>query len=150
MNADWPTIRWAQLNIGRLSPSLSGRKNAMMGWNGNKYTPSNIKGSGEHLCWYLLSNILSTPGTFLGSLCCPGRSSSYFRWMVPKLKSQRPLPWTFSIKLPSCECHWTSIIHQYWFRQWLGAVRQQVIARTNVDPDLCRHKASLDHNEFIN
>ena len=23
--------------------------------------------------------------------------------------------------------------------KWLGAVRQQAIARANVDPDLCRH-----------
>ena len=30
----------------------------------------------------------------------------------------------------------------------LGAVRQQAITWTNVDPDLCRHMASLGHNEL--
>ena len=29
-----------------------------------------------------------------------------------------------------------------------GAVWQQVITWANVDPDLCHHMASLDHNEF--
>ena len=29
-----------------------------------------------------------------------------------------------------------------------GAIRQQAITWTNVDPDLCRHKASLGHNEL--
>ena len=32
--------------------------------------------------------------------------------------------------------------------QQLGAVRQQAITWTNVDPNLCRHMASLGHNEF--
>ena len=30
----------------------------------------------------------------------------------------------------------------------LGAIRQQSINWTNVDPDLCRHMASLSHNEL--
>ena len=33
---------------------------------------------------------------------------------------------------------------QHWFRQWLGAVWQQAIARTNVHPDLCRHMESQE------
>ena len=32
----------------------------------------------------------------------------------------------------------------------LGAVRQQAITWANVDPYLCRHMASLGHNELIN
>ena len=32
--------------------------------------------------------------------------------------------------------------------QWLGAVRQQAITWANVDPELCRHMASLDLNEL--
>ena len=32
---------------------------------------------------------------------------------------------------------------QHWFRQWLGAVRQQASAWANVDPDLCCQMASL-------
>ena len=38
---------------------------------------------------------------------------------------------------------------QHWFREWLGAVRQQAITRVNVDPDLCRHMVSLGHNDLI-
>ena len=41
------------------------------------------------------------------------------------------------------------IISQHWFREWLGAVRQQAITWANVDLDLCRHMASLGHNELI-
>ena len=33
-------------------------------------------------------------------------------------------------------------------QEWLGAVRQQAITWANVDPDLCRHMVSLDHNEL--
>ena len=29
-----------------------------------------------------------------------------------------------------------------------GAIRQQAITRASVDPDLCRHMASLGHNEL--
>ena len=48
------------------------------------------------------------------------------------------------VKLSSDECHWTLLmIIQHWFRQWLGAVRQQAITWANVDPDLCRQMASL-------
>ena len=38
------------------------------------------------------------------------------------------------------------MISQHWFRQWLGAVRQQAITLANVD--LCRHVASVGHNEL--
>ena len=38
------------------------------------------------------------------------------------------------------------MICQHWFRQWLGANRQQAITWTNVDPDLSM--ASLGHNEL--
>ena len=55
----------------------------------------------------------------------------------------------FLVKLPSEESHWTLVmISQHWFRQWLGAVRQQAIALANVDPDLCRHLVSLGHIEL--
>ena len=54
------------------------------------------------------------------------------------------------VELPLYECHWASLmISQHWLRQWLGAVRQQAITWANVDPDLCRHMASLGHNELI-
>ena len=38
------------------------------------------------------------------------------------------------------------MISQHWFRKWLGAVRQQAITWADVDPDLCRHMASLGPN----
>ena len=37
---------------------------------------------------------------------------------------------------------------QHWFRWWLGAIRQQAIIGTNVDPHLCHHMVSIDHNEL--
>ena len=53
------------------------------------------------------------------------------------------------VKLPSGDCHWTIVvISQHWFRWWLGAVRQQTIAWTNVHPDLCRHMASIGRNHM--
>ena len=62
-------------------------------------------------------------------------------------KSSLVLP----VKLLSCECHRTSFVScQHWFKYWLGAVRQHAITWANVvDPYLCRHMASLDHNELI-
>ena len=38
---------------------------------------------------------------------------------------------------------------QHWFRLWLGAIRHQAITWTDVDIDICRHMASLGHNESI-
>ena len=35
------------------------------------------------------------------------------------------------------------------FREWLGAVRQQAITWTNVDPDLSHHMASPGQNELL-
>ena len=54
-----------------------------------------------------------------------------------------------SVKLFSCECHQASLIRSpYWFRYWLGAVRQQAINWANADPDLCCHVVLLGHNEL--
>ena len=53
------------------------------------------------------------------------------------------------MKLFSGECHKTSLMKsQNWFSQWLGAIRQQAISWTNVDPDLCCHMALLGNNSF--
>ena len=41
------------------------------------------------------------------------------------------------------------MITQHWFRYWPGAFRQEFIIWANVDPDLCRHMASLSHNELM-
>ena len=43
------------------------------------------------------------------------------------------------VKLPSCDCHWTTpMISQHWFRHWLDSVKQQTITWE-----------SLGHNEKI-
>ena len=47
--------------------------------------------------------------------------------------------------LPSGGCRWTSLmISQYWFRWWLGAIRQQAIDWANVDLDQCCRMTSQD------
>ena len=40
------------------------------------------------------------------------------------------------------------MICQHWFKQWLGAVRQQAITWANVDWDISRHMATLGRNEL--
>ena len=48
----------------------------------------------------------------------------------------------------SAECHRTSLVRsQHQSRWWLGAMRQQTFAWANIDPDLCRHVASLRHSK---
>ena len=47
----------------------------------------------------------------------------------------------------SGEYNTSLVISQQWFRQWLGAVKQQAITWANVDPDLLRPMASLCHND---
>ena len=55
-----------------------------------------------------------------------------------------------TLKFPSEERHWTLLmLRQHWFRQWLDAVGQQTITRTNIDPGLFRHMVSPGHNELI-
>ena len=58
--------------------------------------------------------------------------------------SYRIVAWKIPVKLPWCECHLISLMKsKHWFRWWLGAVWQQVIAWAYVDPDAYRHIASL-------
>ena len=53
------------------------------------------------------------------------------------------------MKLPFDDWHWTLLmVSQHWFRRWFGSVRQQAITRVSVDTDVCRHIASLGHNEL--
>ena len=40
------------------------------------------------------------------------------------------------------------ILFQYWFGQWVYAIREQAITWANVDPDLLCHMASLGLNEL--
>ena len=41
------------------------------------------------------------------------------------------------------------MISQHWFRQLLGAVRQQAITWAKADSDLCGYMVSLVQNELI-
>ena len=53
------------------------------------------------------------------------------------------------MKLSSDECQWIVLmISQHCFRWWLDAVRQQAINWANVDPDWCRHMASLGRSKL--
>ena len=53
------------------------------------------------------------------------------------------------VKLPSCDCHWSSLmICQYWFRWWLGAVRPQTNIYAKADQEPRRRMASLGHNQL--
>ena len=56
----------------------------------------------------------------------------------------------FPVKLFPGECYRIPlVISHHWFRQRLGAVRQQAIAWANVDQDLCCQMASLRHNVHL-
>ena len=57
-----------------------------------------------------------------------------------------------SILRASCkiELQWVSQNPTDWFRQWLGAVKQQAINSTSVDQDLRHHLATLGHRGLLN
>ena len=65
--------------------------------------------------------------------------SSLFQWLIADV---------FLVKLLMDEYHWPlPMVNQLKFRRWLCVVRLQTIAWAHVDPDLCRHMASLGYNE---
>ena len=77
----------------------------------------------------------------------PVRYSDNFKFAISELIDWYPenFKWNF------CYANVTGphfIIDQHWFRQWLGAIRQQAITWTTVDPDLFPHIVSSDHKEF--
>ena len=91
-------------------------------------------------------------GVGVGSLCldlinslAPARCGSNF-------KSLNVIGWILEhvlLNFSQMIFHRTPLmIRQHWFRWWLGAVRQQDITWTNVDPDLCGHMASPGFNEL--
>ena len=83
---------------------------------------------------------------------CPQRCALYYRFDGQQFSSE--CYWLMVrvslVKLPSDEYHWILLmISQHWCRWWLGAIRHHAITWANVDPDLCCHMASLDHNELV-
>ena len=80
-------------------------------------------------------------GLLIGSWDIWMQFSTLFYWLV-SLDLLTIMPWNKSHKI-------LLIINQYWFRQWVGVVRQQAITWANVDLDLCRHMPSLGLNVFM-
>ena len=59
------------------------------------------------------------------------------------------ISWAHILKLLLDDCHRTHLlISQHWFRWWLGYFREETIKWANIDPDLCRHLAALDHFQW--
>ena len=82
-------------------------------------------------------NIFNSTLKQINSLA-PARCSRNFKSIIFKL---------LTVKLLSGECHRKLLTRsQYWFRQWLGAVRQQTITWANVDPVLYCYMVSPGHN----
>ena len=82
----------------------------------------------------------------------PGRFEWNFRSVIIKLISVIGA-WGISseIAIRWMPFHLTWLaISQLWFRQWLGAVRQQAITWANVDPELHHHMPPLAHNNCDN
>ena len=78
----------------------------------------------------------------------PGRCVSHFKSIIFKLIVQNySLRTHFEIALSWMPQNLTNEKSTL-VREWLGAVTQQAITLANVDPDLCRHMASLSHNEL--
>ena len=79
----------------------------------------------------------------------PWRNGFNLKLVISKLISK------IDVSIISCEItlRWMSqdllMISQHWFKQWLGAVRQQTNIWANVDPDLCHQMSSLDHELHI-
>ena len=56
------------------------------------------------------------------------------------------ISWVFKSTWPCNECQRTWLmLSQHWFRLQVGAVKQQAITWTNVDPVPCHHKVSPGH-----
>ena len=75
----------------------------------------------------------------------PGRCDPASKRAVSEHMLQINFMSTFYEIARSCECHRICLmVSQHWFRQWLGAIRQQAITWPNVEPGPCRHKTSLE------
>ena len=88
------------------------------------------------LCWLIAT--LSTPRRHEYS--CIYLISNFFQWLMAGVSV---------VKLPSNVCHWLKLmITQDWFRRSIGALRQQAIIWTDVDPVLCCYIVSPGHDEL--
>ena len=95
------------------------------------------------------SSIDISPSSFvyLNSLV-PGRCGCNFKLLILKTISMIDVLSTSS-EIAITWHRRPLMISQYWFRQWLGAVRYKAITRANADPDLWRHYAAMRLKLFI-
>ena len=75
-------------------------------------------------------------------ICITGCHHSLTQWHLRDVcdfqceNFQTYFSYAFPLNMPSCECHKTSLMSQYWFRWWLKAIRQKAITWINVDKAL--------------
>ena len=121
------------IRLANESQSFAGYRNCWIsGW-GNTIergqTPDILRVSR----WFRNSSLLWPTKT---NLLVPGRFGFDLRSVILKLRNldQVWISLTFLVKLPSGECHKTSLmISKHRFKWWLGSARPQVITWTNVD-----------------
>ena len=85
----------------------------------------------------------------LVTLLCNGPWEIWMKFYISKFQGNFSY-WWLRYRI-SCEIalRWLSLdLTDGKFREWLGAIRQQAITWANVDPDLCRHMASLGPSEL--
>ena len=90
-----------------------------------------------------LALLLKNIKKIISSLVTGGYSSNFkiefSNWLC------RIIIWALPETLLSGECLKTLLMKsQHWSRKWFGAV----VSWANIDPDICRHMASIDANEF--
>ena len=96
---------------------------------------------------YLVNRILKGPSVFFNS-AAPEECDSNIRNVILN-RAWQVVIMTFSL---GNQGHVDAVEPMdesgHCFRWWFGAIREQAITRSNVDPDLCRHTALLGHNEL--
>ena len=108
--------------------------------------------TGADMCTISCSVSDSDIGTILISFkvnsLAPGRYGNDFKVIIFK-PWHRTVAWVLTMKLFPGECLITSLMrNQHRFIWWLDIVKPQVITGASVDPDLCRHMASLGPNDI--
>ena len=115
------------------------------------YALNEHKDLGQYICstiYYLwICQVTRYPVSAMDLIChintmsC-GRSGCNFKSLIVNCE----LSTSFEIVLGCIRR--TFLISRHWFREWLGAFRQQTITKANVDPNLCYHMASINHTEL--
>ena len=85
--------------------------------------------------------LVQSPCALQSACRCPNTLRQAHWWLYVSLVILMSNGWSSLVKVTSDECHWT-----HWW--WLCTTRQQAITLADIEPDLCRHMASLGHNEL--